>query len=463
MTRHLLTQALVLLALAAGAPSHALDRPHIVLIMADDIGIEGFGCYGGTSYETPRIDRLAAEGMRFTHAYSQPLCTPTRVQLMTGKYNHRNWTSFGILAPSETTFGHRLQKAGYQTAIAGKWQLRSYDPPDFPGAAKRRGTGMRVADAGFDEWHLFHTHETEDKGSRYADPTIDHNGELKAHAGAYGPDISVDSILGFLERAREDDRPEFVYYPMALPHWPVMPTPHSEVWESDPARRLEEDDRYFPDMVEYLDHCVGRLLDGLEKLGIADETIVLFYSDNGTHLSVTSELADGRRIAGGKATPAQTGIHVPLVARWPGKIEPGSVCHDLIDASDFLPTLADLAGIKVKDDWKADGQSFLPQLLGRPGTPREACFFWYDPRPGWDKDRFRRHVFALDHHHKLYRDGRFLALDPDRPLHEEPIEGRELTPEEAAAKAKLQAVIDQRMAGTEEPPLVDAFGEASAE
>ena len=138
----------------------AEEKPNIILIMADDVGIEGLGCYGGVSYKTPNLDKMAANGVRFTHAYSQPLCTPTRVQLMTGKYNHRNWTSFGILDPNEKTFGHAMSAAGYATAIIGKWQLQSYDPPDLPGAAKRRGTGMHPKNAGFDAYALFHALHT---------------------------------------------------------------------------------------------------------------------------------------------------------------------------------------------------------------------------------------------------------------------------------------------------------------
>ena len=133
---------LLLAALWLPAVISAAERPkNIVLIMADDLGIEGLGCYGGKDYETPVLDGLAESGVRFTHAYSQPLCTPTRIQIMTGKYNHRNWRFFGILPKGEKTIGHLMSGFGFKTCIAGKWQLTSYDPPDFPGAAKRRGTG----------------------------------------------------------------------------------------------------------------------------------------------------------------------------------------------------------------------------------------------------------------------------------------------------------------------------------
>src|SRR5690606_20710757 len=106
-------------------------RPNIVLILADDLGYECLGCYGGNSYKTPRLDELAATGVRFQRAYALPLCTPTRAQLMTGKHNFRNWQAFGVLDPNEKTFGHYMKEAGYRTCISGKWQLYSYNPPDF--------------------------------------------------------------------------------------------------------------------------------------------------------------------------------------------------------------------------------------------------------------------------------------------------------------------------------------------
>lgn len=112
--------------------------PNIILIMADDIGVEGIGCYGGQSYQTPNLDRMASQGLRFQHAYAQPLCANTRLQLMTGLHNHRNWVSFGILDPKSKTIGHFMKQAGYQCCIAGKWQLQSYDPPSYPEAKHER-------------------------------------------------------------------------------------------------------------------------------------------------------------------------------------------------------------------------------------------------------------------------------------------------------------------------------------
>jgi arylsulfatase A len=448
------------LSLFIASVANVLSEPHqpnIILVMADDIGIEGIGCYGGESYQTPHLDKLAENGIRFTHAYSQPLCTPTRVQIMTGKYNHRNWTHFGILDPAEKTFGHLMKDAGYRTCISGKWQLQSYDPPDFPNSEKRRGIGMKVTDAGFEEYCLFHSWETEDKGSRYANPTYFKNGQLfKQQEGKYGPDISVDFLLDFLARHKKE--PNFIYYPMALPHWPMMPTPDSKAWK-DPNRRLEEELPYFTDMVEYMDKLIGRIVKGVDDLGLTEKTLILFYSDNGTHLKITSRM-NGEEIQGGKATTRQTGIRVPLIASWPGTIRNKQTNSDLIDASDFVPTLAELSGAKIPDCWHLDGQSFAPQLLGKPNKPREWCFFWYDPRPGWDKSRFNRHIFALDHNYKLFSDGRFYEIKGNG-VRQVKLDINQLPLEAEQSRQKLQMAINQMM----QPPLsssaqilVDGYG-----
>ena len=449
--------AVALFCLGLSVSLSASDKPNILLIMADDLGIEGLSCYGSESYQTPHLDRLAAEGIRYTHAYSQPLCTPTRVQIMTGKYNQRNWLYFGILDPKERTFGHLMQDAGYETAIAGKWQLQSYDPPDYPGAGKRRGTGMKVAEAGFDHWSLYHSWNTEDKGSRYGNPSFERNGELQGPLeGEYGPDTSVEFLLDFMTRERE--KPFFAYFAMALPHWPVNPTPDSEEW-ADPSKHLDESDHYFPDMVHYMDKIVGQLADGIAEAGLAEETLILFYSDNGTDTKVTTQFR-GEAIQGGKASPLQTGIRVPLIAYWPETIESGQVRDDLIDASDFLPTFAELAGAKIPSDWPIDGVSFAPTLFGENEKARESAFFWYDPRPGWDKEKFSRHIFALDHDYKLFSDGRFFDISGDG-LREVLLDGKLEAPA-VVAKAKLQAAIDEMMSGpmSEKAKIeVDAFGD----
>ena len=436
----------------------AAEKPNILFIMADDLGIEGLSCYGSDSYKTPRLDELAAGGIRFSHAYSQPLCTPTRVQIMTGKYNHRNWTYFGILDPEERTFGHLMQDAGYKTCIAGKWQLQSYDPPEWPNSERRRGKGMKVEDAGFDEWSLYHARDTEDKGSRYANPSFDRNGQWHdALEGQYGPDTSVDFLLeNFKNRG---DKPLFAYFAMALPHWPMVPTPDSEEWK-EPARRLDESVEFFPDMVHYMDKVVGRLIDGLEESGQRENTLVIFYGDNGTDARVTSQFR-GEAIRGGKASPLQTGVRVPLVANWPGRIGAGEVSSDLIDASDFLPTFAALAGAAIPDDWVHDGISFAPALLGEDGPKREMAFFWYDPRPGWDKEKFSRHIFALNHDCKLFSDGRLYDVRGDG-LREDLIDVFSLTDEQKQHRDALAAFMKEKMSVplSESAKIeVDAYGD----
>ncbi len=407
--------------------------------MADDLGYEGLGCYGGTSYLTPNLDRLAAGGMRFNHAYSTPLCSNTRIQLMTGRYAQRSWIAFGILGPTERTFGHLMQEAGYRTCIAGKWQLQSYDPPDYPGAESRRGLGMHAKDAGFHSWSLWHTGHTEVKGSRYANPVIHQDGLFRQDsAGRYGPDLWVDYLNNFMTENK--DQPFFVYYSMALPHWPMVPTPDSPEWKN-PDRRLEEDNRFFKDMVEYTDKCVGRVVDKIAELGLSENTLILFYSDNGTNQKLESRLGD-RIIRGGKGLTTDAGTRVPLIGSWSGRIKPGEINNDLIDSTDFFATLADLVKHPLKGYPEIDGRTFLPQLFGRKGKPRQHLFCHFDPRPGWDKDKFRLLRYARDHRWKLYDDGRLFDLSRD-VLEEHPVLLSSQNGTAVAARGKLQTVLKQ--------------------
>ena len=419
--------------IAAAARAAGIERPNIVLILADDLGYECLNCYGGTSYRTPHLDRLASQGIRFTHAYAQPLCTPTRVQLMTGKSNFRNWRAFGIMDPKERTFGHMMRDAGYKTCIAGKWQFYSYNPPDFE--PEWRGKGMRPEQSGFDQFCVWHAAHTEDKGSRYADPTVYENGELRTLKGQYGPDV----YSAFLHRFMENNRtqPFFAYYSMALTHGPFNPTPRSATWRS--GNRLENNPKYFGDMVEYMDECVGRVVRKVDELGIAERTLVLFYSDNGTPREIRSRMGQ-TWIQGGKGLTTDAGTRVPLIARLKGTTPANKVADDLIDSTDFYPTIAEAAGYKLKAaDGTIDGRSFLPQLNGQRGRPREWLFTHYDPRPGWDKEEYRLMRFARDHRFKLYDDGRLFDVAAD------PLEQRAIGSGEggaaAAARVRLKKVL----------------------
>lgn len=375
------------------------------MILADDLGYECLGSYGGTSYKTPRLDEMAERGVRFTHTYSLPLCTPTRMALMTGKYNFRNWKAFGVMAPEEITFGHHMQDAGYATCITGKWQLWSYNPPDFE--PEWRGKGKRVEDAGFDEHFVWHAGHTEGKGSRYADPVIMNNGEPYVDAdGAYGPDLFTGYLLDFASRHK--DEPFFVYYPMALTHGPFTPTPDSEGWAVD---RHKSDLKNFGDMVEHADKLVGYILDGLDELGIRDNTLVMFVGDNGSPREVTSMLGD-RAFQGGKGYSTDAGTRVPFIAEW-GDRTAGSVCDDLVDCTDFLPTMMQVARTALPEDAVCDGRSFLPQLVGDDGDPRDYIYQWHNPLPGWGKVGYKLEEWAQDKQYKLYSDGRFYDVEAD--------------------------------------------------
>jgi arylsulfatase A-like enzyme len=420
-------------AAALGAPllPQSGDRPNVILIMADDLGYECLGCNGGTSYRTPALDRMAASGVRFTQAYSQPLCTPTRTQLMTGKYTFRNWRAFGIMDPKERTFGHVLSDAGYRTCIAGKWQFWSYNPPDYQ--PEWRGKGMKAGQSGFHEYCVWHAGHTEDKGSRYGRPTIEANGKLlEGLQDKYGEDVFCDYVMDFV--SRNAARPFFVYYPMALTHDPFNPTPHSPQWRT--GNRLENHKRFFGDMVEYMDHTVGRLMGRLDKLRLRERTLVLFYGDNGTHQSIVSRMGD-REVKGGKGLTIHTGIHVPMIANWPSAAKP-RVVDDLVDSVDFLPTISKLTGAPLEGMGTLDGVSFLPQIRGEKGTPREWMFCHYDPRPGWDKDRYQLTRFAWDRQFKLYDDGRLFNIAADA-LEQKPI----AVGAEDPARRKLRAVLER--------------------
>lgn len=412
-------------ALGAAATAQSRRPPNIVLIMADDFGYECLACNGATEYKTPRLDALAASGVRFTAAHSTPLCTPTRVQLMTGKYNHRNYTEFGSLPPGEVTFSHMLQKSGYRTCAVGKWQLAGRIQ-----GTNYRGTGTQPRDAGFDEHCLW---QVRDRGSRYWDPIVEINGQPAATLeGKYGPDVFADFARGFIERHR--NQPFFLYYPMALTHDPFVPTPWSGSGLS-PEQKQRSDPKWFADTVSYMDHAAGRVIAKIDELGLADNTLVLFTGDNGTSPAITTATRNGP-YRGGKGGTTQAGTHVPLIARWAGQSPKGAVCDDLIDFTDFMPTLAEATGAQLPTSHPRDGRTFLPQVQGKRGTPREWIFCHYNPR--WGKNRTPAR-WAMDKRWKLYEDQRFFDLGQD-PLEANPPLTR-LTPEMTKAKAKLEAVI----------------------
>lgn len=414
-------------AVAAGVvPARARpgsDRPNIVLILADDLGIEGLGCYGGRSYSTPRLDALAARGVRFQHCYSTPLCTPSRVQLMTGRYGFRTgWNTFISRVPEEkqfvdpsenVTFANLLRDAGYATGVAGKWQLCQFE--EHPNHA---------GDLGFDEYCLWAWKYEREPGEkltrRYWQPTILQDGSLRGDTSErFGPDVYHAYLLDFMRRHREG--PFLAYYSLNLPHWPWVRTPDSEwSWYSD---WMATDADHFAEMIEYMDELIGKLLDEIDALGLANDTLVLFTSDNGTPSDFQSLVGD-QLVPGGKGELSDNGCHVPLLARWAGRTQSGRVTDDLVDLSDFLPTLAQAAGVSLPERTLIDGRSFLPALLGVDG-----------PRRRWAYSEFEDQHWIRDQRWKLYGDGRL--FDTSRTF----VDGDEIArgagPEADSARERL--------------------------
>ncbi len=339
-------------------------KPNILFILADDVGREVLGSYGGDSYQTKEIDALAEAGMKFNHVYASPVCHPSRITLLTGRYpftlGDAEWGSFPEQAEGQT-FAHELKQAGYATAVAGKWQLATLgNDLDQP---------HRL---GFDEYCLFGWHE----GPRYHEPYIWQNGELRKDVKeSYGPDVYSDFLIDFM--SRNVDRPFLAYFPMALIH-----DVSNDLSEPPP---FGADGRYenVKEMVSQTDRIVGKMVQSLTDLGIADNTIIIFTTDNGTNHTSIVNYEDGEyieeevysniygmSIPGGKKKFNDWGVRVPTMLVWPGKVEPGSLCNAMIDFSDFLPTLNDLVGLP-QPDYKINGRSFAPALAGSEFESRE--------------------------------------------------------------------------------------------
>jgi arylsulfatase A len=418
---------LIAVACCSAVDALAAGQPNVVVILVDDLGYECLGVNGSKSYRTPNIDRMAGEGVRFRHCYAQPNCTPTRAQLMTGLSNVRNYVSFGNLEKSQVTFANLLRDAGYHTAIAGKWQLGSRDaslPRHF----------------GFDE-HCLWAHMG--RGERYADPSLSLNGELKTYEGKYGPDVCQEFVLDFIRRFKE--RPFLVYYPMILTHGPFEATPKSEDWGKETAKGKSNRQQHFADMVAYMDGQVGALEAELKRLGLSDDTLILLTGDNGTGRGVVTELDDGSEQDGEKGSTTRAGMHVPLVAHWPGRVAAGVVADDLVDMTDILPTVLEIAGVKLPADKPFDGRSILPQLEGKKGTPRDWIYSYWVPL----REKQTAHLGgrgaveqAFDRRYKLYSTGEFFDFekDPDE-LKGEKVS--ELKGEASQAAGRLQRALDQ--------------------
>jgi arylsulfatase A-like enzyme len=405
------------------------------------VGKEALACYGNDANKTPHLDALAASGIRFTRAQSTPLCSPSRVELMTGKYNNRNYLVFGIMDSAQKTFGEYLKQAGYSTGISGKWQLLGHK-------AERERAGGRIGtrpeQEGFDQYCLW---QVEKIGSRYKDPTITSaTSGTQTYTGHYGPDMFADYAVQFIRQNR--DRPFFLYYPMVLTHAPFQPTPHTPDYGAMPPKGVD-DAKYFPDQVKYMDQMVGRVMDEVDRQGLTTNTLIIFAGDNGTGRQVTSPV-HGQNVLGGKGQTTIYGTNVPLLISWKGKIKPGQVNDNLVDFTDFLPTFLQVVKQPVPSNAGLDGVSLLPQLLGQPGPKRDYVFCFYQPRLRNDK----KSVWAHDKRWKLYADGRFLDMEKD-PLERAPLTDDALTTEARQAKGRLQGVITDKLTHGEQAGVQD--------
>ncbi|MFW5755363.1 MAG: sulfatase-like hydrolase/transferase [Tangfeifania sp.] len=406
------------------------QQPNIVLIMADDMGYECIGANGNTEYDTPNLDRLADSGVRFTNCYSQPLCTPSRVKIMTGKYNFRNYEDFGYLSPKEKTFGNLLKDAGYATCITGKWQLNGLNR-DNPG----NQDSDRPYQFGFDEYCLWQLHHTRAEGERFADALITQNGQdLPRDPDMYGPQVFADFACDFIEKNAGSEKPFFIYYPMVLVHDPFVPTPDSPEW-ANPERRYENDTAYFADMMAFTDKIVGQIEKVLKENDKWENTLIIFTADNGTHPTVISSTTYGK-VKGAKGQSINDGNRVPMIVNWPEKIKSKFTTGALLSFNDFLPTLCEAAGIST-EKFETDGVSFVPVLTGQQEKLNEEIFIHYTPRWGrWEHNRW-----VMNGEFKLYRDGRFYNTAKDA-LEKHPLES--LTETEQKLNERFQQILNKK-------------------
>ena len=332
---------------------HAADRPNIVVILTDDQGWGDLSIHGNTGIHTPNIDRMAQEGAQFDRFFVSPVCSPTRAEFLTGRHFVRTGvysTSAGgeRINPDETMISEVFKQAGYRTAAFGKW----HSGMQFPYHPNARG---------FDEFYGF----CSGHWGNYFSPMLEHNNQLVKGKGFVVDDFT-ERAMEYIEKHR--DEPFFVYLPYNTPHSPMqvpdrwwnkfkdmkLPPDHPKV----SAKYLEHTRAAFA-MCENIDWNVGRLLTKLDELKLADNTIVLYFCDNGPN---------GNRFNGGmrgrKGSTDEGGVRSPLFVRWPARIKAGTKVPQISSVMDLLPTLADMAGVKVSGTKPLDGISVAPLLLG---------------------------------------------------------------------------------------------------
>jgi len=360
--------------LAASAWGKSDRKPNIVFVLADDMGYHNVRCNGYPFYETPNVDRLASQGMRFTTAYSAaPICSPTRASLMTGKnparlhitdyipgnpfpYNKLKTPQMSMGLPlEEETLAEMLKKQGYATGHFGKWHLNKDKEYE-------RGRPGDPGSQGFDEVLTTEKPEEDETAAAGADPDYD------AHHVIEITNRSID----FIERHKNE--PFFCYVSHNSIHRPVMEyAPEIVEYAIKPeSGNKMGNNPVIGAMVERLDTHVGRLIDRIDELGLSDNTIVVFFGDNGDLFG-----REGLKpYYGAKADLYEGGVRVPMIVRWPGKVEAGSVCDQVVSSDDFFPTFAEAIDRKIEDP-DIDGISLLPALLSGESLNRQSLCWHY--------------------------------------------------------------------------------------
>lgn len=369
--------------LSAGARRGAAPKTNVLLVLVDDLGRQDLGCYGNTHIDTPTMDRLAAEGMRFTDAYSScPVCSPTRAALLTGKSTarvhftghitaigkHRHPEHSAIIPPDdlmyiphdEVTLAEALTPAGYTSISIGKWHVghEGYYPTD-QGFDSNVGGWTHGSPPSY--WDPY----TSDKAWNPAIPTLESRVE-----GEYLTDRLTDEAIAFMRE--HQDRTFFCYLPHYAVHTPLQAPP--ELVEKYRQKKNLHIDPVYAAMVERVDQGLARILGELDALGLADNTAVILASDNGALETV----ADNRPFRRGKGHLYEGGLRVPLIVRWPRHVKPGAVCRTPTLSEDLYATIVDLAGAEARPGAPLDGRSLKGELTGA-GNLGERDLHWYYP------------------------------------------------------------------------------------
>ncbi len=410
-------------------------KTNIILIVGDDIGFEIPTVDGGQSYSTPTLDMMGKRGVQFTQCHASPLCSPSRTSLITGKYNFRNYFTWGTLPTTERTIANMLQDAGYATCVSGKWQ--------FDGGA------TSINAFGFEKYCVWDAYNDEDGesgdnvGSAYKDPKVYQNGDYLPPSqtnGKYGEDIFCQYVKDFIDSNKK--KPFFIYYPMVLCHDPFCPTPDDgaafAAWN---PHRNQSDTAWFPSMVKYMDKKINEVLAKVEADGLTSKTLILYIGDNGTPQDIYS-MYHNTKVKGGKSQTNEWGTHVPLFVYGSSKIKNGARINDLISLTDFLPTLAAAAGVPEPTNYGTlDGVSFYDRILGKPGTPRTWLYNYYNAHP--DEQPQATFIWSQDTTYKLYNGIRTGFYNYQKDSYERsPIPDNRLTPTQRLTEANLQKDIN---------------------